>query len=283
VVVIKADIADKRGIQSIEVGYTLVEALERSRRKLPLKLLAEAAGMPPSKAHLYLVSFMRIGLVSQDKITGHYGLGSAAIRLGAAAIDQFNVVEVASDHLEVLQERFEQTYTISIWGNQGPTIIYKLDGRHRTPFAVKVGFVLPMLTTATGLIFFSHLPESYWAELVVEEERLTPGALAEARSKITKIRSSRIAITEGKLQSGFFGISSPIFGSDGKVQASITALGVSAIENPAHNHELRDAIRETAKRISLLIGCPESLFNASDHGGTVSLHRRKHDAGTSER
>ncbi|OXR49471.1 IclR family transcriptional regulator [Pusillimonas sp. T2] len=260
----KSDILEKRGIQSIEVGYALLEALQQARRKLPLKLLAEAAGMPSSKAHLYLVSFMRLGLIVQDKVTGHYGLGPTAIRLGAAAIEQFNVVEVASEYLESLQANFEQTYSIAIWGNRGPTIIYKLDGRHRSPFAIKVGFVLPVLTSATGMVFFSYLPEAYWADLVAEEEALTPGALDEARSRAVEVRRHRLAMTEGKFQSGFFGISSPIFGMDANIQASITALGISAFENPASNTALKSAMRETAKKISLELGCPASLFSDDD-------------------
>ena len=56
-----------RGIQSIEVGGQLLQALLRAGRPLPLKELAQRAGMTPAKAHPYLVSFGRLGLVAQGE------------------------------------------------------------------------------------------------------------------------------------------------------------------------------------------------------------------------
>lgn len=44
-----------RGIQSIEVGGQLLLALAHHGRPMALKDLARDAGMPPAKAHPYLV------------------------------------------------------------------------------------------------------------------------------------------------------------------------------------------------------------------------------------
>ena len=49
---------------------------------MTLKELALRAGMAASKAHFYLVSFKRVGLVAQDEVTGHYALGRYALDLG---------------------------------------------------------------------------------------------------------------------------------------------------------------------------------------------------------
>ena len=56
----------QRGIQSIEVGGQLLHALVHNARPMALKDLAREAGMVPAKAHPYLVSFARIGLIEQD-------------------------------------------------------------------------------------------------------------------------------------------------------------------------------------------------------------------------
>ena len=55
----------KRNIQSIEVGFKLIRALEEAPGPTSLKLLSKRAGMEPSKAHLYLVSFCNLGLVTR--------------------------------------------------------------------------------------------------------------------------------------------------------------------------------------------------------------------------
>ena len=70
---------EQRGIQSIDVGGRLLQALTRSDGAMMLKDLAEAADMPPAKAHAYLVSFCKLGLMEQDAVTGRYDLGPLAL------------------------------------------------------------------------------------------------------------------------------------------------------------------------------------------------------------
>jgi DNA-binding IclR family transcriptional regulator len=63
---------ERAGIQSVEVGFALLEALTRARGPQMLKDLASDAGMSAAKAHRYLVSFQRIGLVTQDARTSRW-------------------------------------------------------------------------------------------------------------------------------------------------------------------------------------------------------------------
>ena len=75
---------ERAGIQSVEVGFSLVEALAQASGPLMLKDVAAAAGMSAAKAHRYLVSFQRIGLVTQDERNSRYDLGPAALKIGLA-------------------------------------------------------------------------------------------------------------------------------------------------------------------------------------------------------
>src|SRR6185437_3015681 len=54
----------RSGIQSIEVGFRLLDVLTREPRAMMLRDLAQRAGMSPAKAHRYLVSFLRLGVVA---------------------------------------------------------------------------------------------------------------------------------------------------------------------------------------------------------------------------
>ena len=69
----------QRGIQSIEVGGQLLRALVHHGRPMALKDLAREAEMSPAKAHPYMVSFGRLGLIEQDRTSGHYLLGPLAL------------------------------------------------------------------------------------------------------------------------------------------------------------------------------------------------------------
>src|SRR3546814_5120858 len=62
--------ARRSGVQSIEVGWQLLEALTHSNGPLHLGELANGARMATSKARRYLVSLLRCGLVEQSVTTG---------------------------------------------------------------------------------------------------------------------------------------------------------------------------------------------------------------------
>ena len=59
------------GIQSVEVGFALLEALTRAPAAMMLRDLAQEAGMSAAKAHRYLVSYQRLGLVVQPAFAGN--------------------------------------------------------------------------------------------------------------------------------------------------------------------------------------------------------------------
>ena len=54
------------------------------------------ADMAPAKAHPYMVSFGRLGLIEQDRSNGHYQLGPLALQLGLISLQQANPVHVAT-------------------------------------------------------------------------------------------------------------------------------------------------------------------------------------------
>lgn len=245
---------ERRGIQSIEVGFALIRELGKVHGKLPLKTLAAAADMSPSKAHLYLVSFMRLGLVVQDPVTARYGLGPTAIQLGVAAINQLDVVDVARTHMEAVLETTNVSVSLSIWGNRGPTIIFRLDGQLPVPLSVRVGYVLPLLATATGRIFMAYTPEREWRDIAAAEEALVPGRLARVQERLEKTRADGLAVTDSEMHEGFFGISAPVFSSDDTLTAAITGLGLSSHVDTSPTGPVAAAIRTAAQAVSRDLG-----------------------------
>src|SRR5438105_10467113 len=76
---------ERRGIQSVEIGCQLLAVLGRHVAPMALKDLAKAAGMSTGKAHPYLVTFLKVGFVTQDA-SGSYELGPLALQLGLARL-----------------------------------------------------------------------------------------------------------------------------------------------------------------------------------------------------
>ena len=149
----------RRGIQSIEVGFRILDVIRQTGRPMPLKEIADACELTVPNVHYYLVSFQKVGVVQQHADTGHYGLGPYALRLGLAALEQFDVFTTARPIMAEVAAATGHTVFLGVWGNKGPTIVYRVEGsRSRPLLELRVGTVMPLLSSALGRNFLAHLP-----------------------------------------------------------------------------------------------------------------------------
>ncbi|HEX7687296.1 MAG TPA: helix-turn-helix domain-containing protein, partial [Burkholderiaceae bacterium] len=147
----------QRAVQSVEVGGRLLLALAAHGAPMSLKDLAAGAGLPSSRAHPYLVSFGKLGLVEQDGASGRYLLGPAALQLGLAALHQLDAVRSATPVAEALARETGHAVGLAVWGNFGPTVIRMIDASEPLHVAMRAGTVMSILGTATGRAFAAYL------------------------------------------------------------------------------------------------------------------------------
>lgn len=258
----------KRRVQSIEVGFRVLRVLRMAEGPLPLREIAARADMPPSKVHLYLVSFVRENMAYQDLKTGHYGLGSFAIQLGLAAVRQLDVVSLAADMLNELRDQSDCAIYLSLWGDQGPCIVSKADGSLQGAFAVRLGFILPLATTATGLVFLAHLPkqetkraleaQSVFAQSSFTQSSKSDGGLAkkEHAQAVADVLRLGYASTTGQLQRNFSGISVPVFDYGNNLAAAVTMLGPVDFMTDARKQQFSGLMLNAAQGLSQRLGAP---------------------------
>jgi len=244
----------QRGIQSVEVGFRLIRALEAAPGKLSLKALAESANMPTSSAHLYMVSFCRLGLAVQDPITLRYGIGAYAVQLGLTGLRQLEVSDVARGYLEDLQVKIPLAVYLSVWGNMGPTIVLKLDGRFQSPLSVRVGYVSPLLSSATGAVYLTYMPD-YDLKQVLKRELSEHGRKKIDLEAIRKqVRDTGVGISIGQMNEGYAAVSAPVLNHDDRLAASITALGPHSLVDQSPDGSLARSLRRTAANIASALG-----------------------------
>src|SRR4029079_4027580 len=106
---------EQRGIGSVEVGGALLRVLTEAEGPMMLRDLAASAGMTAAKAHPYMVSFMRLGLVEQDGASGRYELGPLALQMGLASMRRLNPVRIATEAIVELVLRTNKTVALRRW------------------------------------------------------------------------------------------------------------------------------------------------------------------------
>lgn len=241
---------DQRYIQSIEIGFKLIDVLRASPRKLPLKEIAQKAGMTATKAHLYLAAFARIGFVSQDTSTSRYGLGSEAVHVGLAAIAQLDIGSASAAVMDELFEKFDVSVCLTIWGDIGPTIIKKLDPKQAMPNTLRVGSTLPLLWSSTGHVFLAHGRDGPMQQILNREIAGRRDFKERADELKETVRQQGFAWSESQMNQGFSAMSAPIFDHDDRLIGALTFVALAPqIDRNPKGEMVRDLI-DGARQIS---------------------------------
>jgi DNA-binding IclR family transcriptional regulator len=252
----------RTGIQSIEVGAPLLATLTDANEGMTLTALAAATHMTPSKAHKYLASFARVGLVSQSASSGRYDLGPLAVELGFAALRRLDVVEFAQDVLDALRDRLNLAGSLTVWGNHGPTIVRRSDNRQPVSLVVQLGLVLPLLTSSNGQVFATYLDRSITQKLIEAELAAAQGAaaraglhsMADVEQLLAKVRKNGIAFAEGLVYPGVASMSAPVFDQGNALVAAMTVVGAQGRMNMSLRGKPAQTLAAAAMALSRRLG-----------------------------
>lgn len=214
----------RRGIQSIEIGMRILEALGAGGGASALGAIAQAVDMPAPQVHRYLQTLITSGMARQDAASGRYELGSTALRLGLVALARTNVFKIVDRVMDGFVERTGQTVQISAFGPKGPTIVRLFNGRPALLTTLNVGAVLPLSTSATGRVFLAFIPGSETADLMNAEREhvsMDSSSLDEIRAAV---RADGKAVETGTVIPGLHATAYPILDLQGRATLVATAL-----------------------------------------------------------
>lgn len=258
----------RAGIQSVEVGFELLNALSQAPGALMLRDLAAAAGMSAAKAHRYLVSFQRMGLVMQDPVSTRYDLGPASLRLGLASLSRLDAVKLARDRVPALLAETGHTLAIAVWGNQGPTMVHWAEAPQTVPVTLRLGDVMPLLTSATGRCFAAFMGQEgrdaqRIAPMIREElaraKKLprnglpledVPQTLQDVQAMLDETRAQGLGRVVHSLLPGVGGFCAPVFDAQGRLALGIVVLGSVATLDTDWSGAPAQALRRCARQLS---------------------------------
>jgi DNA-binding IclR family transcriptional regulator len=260
------------GIQSIESAMRLISALiEHSFDRPPpmLKTLAASAGMQPAKAHRYMVSLIRSQMVEREEASGRYRLGPMARLLGLRAIQSIDVVRLAGARLPQICAEIGFSVALAIWAFEGPTIIAVEETRRPITIGTRVGEVLPILNSATGLVFGAWMPAGITEDVLRRDAaNARRGASDAPTSKLTisalfdRVRKEGIGVTKGGLNPTINALSAPIFDHRGLLVAALSTLGAANELDVAADGFVAVRLRQLAADLSSELGYTPEMTGA---------------------
>jgi DNA-binding IclR family transcriptional regulator len=238
------------GIQSLDAALSVLRSLAGFPGPVSLTDIARAAGMPASKVHRYLASFIHAGFVVQRERSGRYDLGPFASEFGLAALARNDFVNRAADGLEELSQETDLTSLLTVWGNRGATVVRWQRAPSFTVTSLGLGSTLPLLTSASGRVFLAFLPRRLTEGLLrLEVERaLTAGIewadVAPREDSIAALiadtRARRLASVDGRFVPGLRAVAAPVTNWQGEAEVVVTLIGteeaILASDSAARRH-----------------------------------------------
>ncbi|SDZ24210.1 transcriptional regulator, IclR family [Variovorax sp. YR266] len=263
----------QRGIQSIEVGGQLLRALVHHGRPMALKDLAREADMTAAKAHPYMVSFGRLGLIEQDRASGHYLLGPLALQLGLISLQQADPVHIATPLIAQLAQQTGHTVALAVWGARGATIVRTAESPSPVHVNMRHGTVFSLTNTASGRVFAAFLDADAVRQLLEDERQRqkqrkgtepAPAAgmppvqplpsWSDFERQLQEVRAHGISRSDGEVIEGVSAMAAPVFDHTGAIVLAVTAIGPAGIFNTAWDGEISRALKACADTVSQRLG-----------------------------
>jgi DNA-binding IclR family transcriptional regulator len=202
--------------------------------------------------------------VVQDAASTRYDLGPAALKLGLASLSRLDAVKIARERAGALMDRIGHTVALAVWGNQGPTIVHWEESPSAVTVNLRLGDVMPLLSSATGRCFAAYASKEAIAPMLREElaraqkqgRTDVPANMAGVRAMLDEVRQRGAARVVDVLLPGIVGFCVPVFDADGHMALGIVALGPNGTFDPGWDGAVHGPLRETALQLSADLGWP---------------------------
>jgi DNA-binding IclR family transcriptional regulator len=265
----EADIDDdaedrqRAGVQSLGRAFAILEEIARHREGIGLADLSKLVGLHNSTTFHLAKTMVSLGYIRQEKDSKRYRVGRPLFALAASALDEIEMVKVATPLLEDLSRETGETSHFAVRMGDAVVVIARTSGPGAFQMTDRVGMVRPAHCTALGKVILAALrPDQL--ERFLERIELKPSTdksitdVPMLLREITEIRRSGIAVDDGEFNPEVRCIAVPVMDFTGQF---IGALGISGPIWRLSDQALQErakTVQAAANRLSAEFGARSS-------------------------
>ncbi len=252
-------------VHSVVVTVKLLEFLAESGRPQRVTDIAANLNMTKARVSRHLSTLTDLGLVARMPDNSGYRLGLTLFRLSKAALDQYEITNIAYRYMVMLRNEIDETLLLAIPAGGDALIVSNISSSKTLGPKVVRGtrWTIPMSPAARLILAYSsdHTRERV---LSMRSERNTDQKLAfdasEMRKKFDIIRSRFYEYDANAHDSGYATVTAPIFDHSEELQAALTIVMTSHGESGSSDNggmQYLKPLKETALEISRTLGSIE--------------------------
>jgi len=250
-----ADDRQRVGVQSLGRAFAILEAVARHREGIGLAELSKLVGLHNSTTFHLAKTMVSLGYLRQEKETKRYRVGRPLFALAASALDEIEMVNVATPVLEELSRETGESGHFAVRMGDAVVVIARTSGPGAFQLTDRVGVVRPAHCTALGKIILASLRPDQLKRFLerVEIKPSTKKSITNVTvllREIEEIRRTGIAFDDGEFNPEVRCVAVPVTDFTGQV---IGALGISGpiwrLSNQALHNSAR-IVQAAAGRLS---------------------------------
>ncbi|MGV7215239.1 IclR family transcriptional regulator [Bradyrhizobium sp. UFLA05-112] len=256
------DAEDKQrggGVQSLGRAFSILEEVARHREGIGLAELSKLVGLHNSTTFHLAKTLVSLGYLRQEKANKRYRIGRPLFALAASALDEIEMVNVATPVLEDLSRETSESSHFAVRMGDAVIVIARTSGPGAFQLTDRVGVVRPAHCTALGKIILASLrPEQLKRFLDrAELKPSTPKSITDPgvlMREIAEVQRTGVAFDDGEFNSEVRCVAVPVLDFTGQ---AIGALGISGpiwrLSNQAL-HASAQVVQVAANRLSAEFG-----------------------------
>lgn len=247
------------GVQSLGRAFSILEEVARHREGIGLAELSKLVGLHNSTTFHLAKTLVSLGYLRQEKDSKRYRVGRPLFALAASALDEIEMVNVATPVLEDLSRETSESSHFAVRMGDAVVVIARTSGPGAFQLTDRVGVVRPAHCTALGKIILASLrPEQLRRFLErVELKPSTPKSITDVgvlTREIAEVQRTGVAFDDGEFNAEVRCVAVPVTDFTGQV---IGALGISGpiwrLSNQAL-HASAQVVQAAADRLSVEFG-----------------------------
>jgi IclR family transcriptional regulator, KDG regulon repressor len=247
------------GVQSIGRGFAIIEEIARCRDGIGLAELSKRVGLHNSTTFHLVKTLVSLGYVRQLQDTKRYRIGRPLFALAASALDEIEMMSLATPILEDLARDSGESAHFSVPMGDAVVVLARTSGPGAFQLTDRVGVVRPAHCTALGKIMLAALATDQFdgylqrAELKARTPKSVTSAERLAR-EVAEVRRSGLAIDDGEFDPEVRCAAVPVRDFSGRVMGAIGISGPVWRLSIEALHKRARLVRAAADRLSAEFG-----------------------------
>jgi len=254
-----ADDRQRVGVQSLGRAFAILEQVARHRDGIGLAELSKLVGLHNSTTFHLAKTMVSLGYLRQEKDSKRYRVGRPLFALAASALDEIEMVNVATPILEDLSRETLESAHFAVRMGDAVVVIARTSGPGAFQLTDRVGVVRPAHCTALGKIILASLRPDQLKRFLerVDIKPSTDRSITDEAvllREIAEIKRTGVAFDDGEFNPEVRCVAVPVTDFTGQV---IGALGISGpiwrLSNQAL-HNSAGIVQVAANRLSAEFG-----------------------------